>query len=128
MDNNERDKKFEETINYLKSKDTHCSANYYDWNEYDVQLPYGVVEFRFNRLKSGRNYKDCCATLRFAWIDARYKLTERINIGNPTKEPSPAYVDEVVKIATAIHDKVMKPILAIPSMLADSIATAKFIK
>ena len=55
MDNNERDKKFEETIKYLQSKDTHCSANYYDWNEYDVQLPYGVVEFRFNRLKSGRN-------------------------------------------------------------------------
>ena len=128
MDNKERDQKFEETINYLKSMDTHCSANYCEWNEYDVQLPYGVVEFRFNRLKSGRNYKDCCATLRFAWIDTRYKLTERVNIGHPTKEPSPAYVDEVVKIATGIHDKVMEPILAIPSMLADSIATAKFVK
>jgi len=128
MNNEERDQKFKETINYLKSKQAHCSANYYEWHEFEIPLPHGIIEIRFHCLKSGKGYKDCCAILRFPWIDGRCKLPERIEIGKPTKEPSPAYVDEVVEIATDIHNKVMEPINAVASMLADLINTAKYVK
>lgn len=128
MNNTERDQKFEETIDYLKSKQAHCSANYYEWHEFEISLPHGIIEIRMHRLKSGQGYKDCQAILRFPWMADRCDLPNRIEIGKPTKEPSPAYVDEVVEIATGIHNKVMEPINAVATMLADWINTAKFVK
>lgn len=131
MEKNVRDQKFDEAIAYLKDKGFTTESDHYEFKEYDLDLDGATLEIHMHMLKNGRGFKDCCPRVRFPWIYPRTqhgKIHEFIDIGKPTKEPSPEYIDDVIAVAKGLRDSVVIPAINAAAFVETTIKASKTIK
>lgn len=131
MEKNDRDQKFDETIAYLMDKGFTRECDHYEFKEYALDLDGATLEIHMHMLKNGRGFKDCCPRVRFPWIyprSLRDRLNEFIDIGKPTKEPSPEYIDDVIAVAKGLRDSVVIPATNAETFVATAIKASKTIK
>lgn len=129
MDTNNKDKQFETTIDYMTQCGFQLNCDHYEFKTLTLDLGNATVEIHVQMLKNRRGYKECYAAINFPWIYTRTpEIKAHLDIGKPTKTPSPEYVDEVLAIARKLRETIMGPILNATATITAAIQSSKNIK
>lgn len=129
MDTNNKDEQFKTAIDYMKQCGFQLNCDHYEFKTLALDLGDATVEIHVQMLKNRRGYKECYAAIHFPWIYTRTsKIKAQLDIGKPTKTPSPEYVDEVLAIARKLRETIMTPILNAEATIAAAIHSSKIIK